>query len=597
MNPEAGGTVNAGRPAWARSARVVAILAVLVLAVTVVMVQGKRQQPREEPWRSAALQAMRLRLEQDPKNEPLKDEIRKEDLRLRRAYFHGLERNRTGAWILLAAATALIWVAHRSRGPRRLVPSAPERLGREETARKARWATATVGGACLLAMAVVGGVAGGRPGLPVGVAARPEGAAKPAAEGTPSPAPVPVVETSGQWARFRGREGSGVVEREGLPERIPLSWDVASGKGVLWKTPVPLTGFNSPVVWKDRVFLTGGDKEKRLVFCFDAGQGSLLWSKPVVDGTAPPVEPPDQSGAAASTVATDGERVFAIFATGELGALDFDGKLLWSRKLDFTENGYGHASSLVVWRDRLLVQADQGTEEDGKSALVAYDVRTGQPAWTARRPVGGSWASPIVVDAGGKALVVTVGDPFLMAHEAGSGTEVWRARVLGGELAPSPIRAGNLIVAVSPGHALVAVKADGTGDVTATHVAWKLEKHVPDVPTPVVAGDLLFTANTEGHVFCRELATGAQVWEHAFELEFQASPILLGNRIYQLAQPGSVRVFEAAREFKELAAFDMGEELYATPAVAGGRMFIRGKKNLFAVGDGETKSTEVAHVR
>lgn len=401
---------------------------------------------------------------------------------------------------------------------------------------------------------------------------------------------------AGAWAAFRG-DGSGVAGPATHAERVPLTWDVASGKGVLWKAPVPLAGFNSPVVWGNRVFLTGGDKTQRLVFCFDAGTGALLWSKPVTGAAAAPAEPPDQSGAAASTAATDGQRVYAIFASGELGALDFGGQLVWSRKLDFQDNGYGHASSLRVWRDRLLVQADQGTEEDGKSGLHAFDTRTGQPVWTTKRPVGGSWASPILVEAGGKSLVMTAGDPHLMAHDAATGAEVWRAKVLGGELAPSPVRAGNLIVATSPGHALVAMKLDGAGDVTASHVAWKLEKDVPDVPTPLVVGELLFTANTEGHVFCREVATGAAVWDHAFELEFQASPTLLGNRIYLLAQPGTVVVFEAGRAFKELARFEMGEELYASPAVAGGRMFLRGKKTLFAVGEADAKPTEVAHAR
>lgn len=201
--------------------------------------------------------------------------------------------------------------------------------------------------------------------------------------------------------------------------------------------------------------------------------------------------------------------------------------------------------------------------------LHAFDTRTGNPHWATKRPVGGSWTTPTTLAVAGRTLVVTAGDPWLMAHDAATGTEVWRAKVLGGELAPSPVFAGGLIVAISPGHAFSAVKPDGTGDVTATHVAWKLEENVPDVPTPVVAGDLLITADAEGHVFCRELATGKAVWDHAFEMEFQASPLLAGNRIYLFAQPGNVFVFEAAREYRQLAAFEMGEEIYASPAVAG----------------------------
>jgi len=576
----------------------VGVAGVFAAILAVAMGVGQWRQPAEEPWGSAELKAARTKLLQEPKNEALKKEIRELDLRLRHAYFRGLERNRMGAWLLLGAGVLLVVVARGVASPRRAVEPRLAGAGpdREQTVGRARATVLVAGAVCVAGFAVLGLVSRSRlpealahstASAPVAGAGTVAAAAgQPATGSAPGPAAPGtwpgVEELARNWPRFRGYDGSGSAPAA----QVPLDWDVAAGRGVAWKTPVPVTGYNSPVVWDGRVFLTGGDKKVRVVFCFDLATGVLRWQRPVVPTNAPvpAVDPPDQSGAAASSVATDGRRVFAVFASGELGALDFEGNLVWHKKLDFTGNGYGHASSLVVWRDRLFVQADQGQAEDGKSVLHAFDTATGNPLWAAKRPVGGSWTTPVTVEVAGKPQVITASDPWLMAHDPVSGTEIWRAKVLGGELAPSPIFAGGLVVAVSPGHALSAVKADGTGDVTGSHVVWKLESEVPDVPTPVVAGELLFTANTEGHVYCRELASGKAVWDHAFELEFQASPLLVGKRIYLFAQPGNVFVIEAGREFRQLAAFEIGEEIYASPAVAGDRLLIRTRAHLLCVG-------------
>ena len=602
---------------WTVGRRVVAVLAVFTLAVGAVMVAGQAVRPREEPWRSRTLDEARQKLLQEPKNEDIKKALREQDLELRRNYFAALQRNRTGGWLLLAAGVALVWLARESVRPQ--TPALPGALGlpadRERTGSRARTtvvATALVCGTTFLGLGLADrthlpSVATG--GLSVAAGSAPHGAGASAASPAATPnstgsATATPIAPSGpspevwarQWPQFRGPDSSGVLAD--AKATVPESWDVATGKGVAWKSEVPIAGYNSPVVWENRVFLTGGDKKARLVFCYDTTTGALRWQRPVTPTNAPAaaVEPPDQSGAAASTVATDGERVYAVFASGELGALDFEGKLVWHKRLDFSENGYGHASSLVVHAGRLLVQADQGQAEDGKSALLALDVRTGETAWTAKRPVGGSWATPIVAAAGGRPLVFTCGDPWLMAHDATTGAEVWRAKVLGGELAPSPIFSDGLVVAVSPGHALVAVKADGTGDITESGLAWRLEQEVPDVPTPTVVGELLFTASTEGHVFCRELKTGTKIWEHAFETEFQASPLVAGERMYLFTQSGDGFIIAAGREFKELGTFKMGDEVYASPAVAAGRMYVRTKKTLYCLGV-VAGPTQVADVR
>lgn len=577
--------------------RMLGLLAVFLLAVAVVMMVGQVFQAREEPWHSAELTAARTKLLAEPKNEALKTVVRELDQTLRRQYFRNLERNRIGAWLLLGSGVVLVMVARiwaHSGGTVRPVNGgdsgaaawmAPDR---DLTLRRSGRTVLAVGLGGAAVMVVMGVALQVRlPERSDVVTAASGEAVEPAGVEVGSTGEPPRVgptseELARNWPRFRGHDGVGRVAEAA----IPLKWDTKTGEGVVWKAGIAVKGYSSPIIWNDRVFVTGGNRDQRLVFAYDAATGAALWARPVTPINAAPavIEPPDQSGQAASTPATDGERVFAIFATGELGALDNSGNLVWHQRLDFTDNGYGHAASLLVWNDRLLIQADQGAAEDGKSVLLALDTRTGKTLWTAKRPVGGSWTTPIVLESGGRTQVVTAGDPWLMSHDVRTGAELWRAGVLGGELAPSPVFGAGNVYAISPGHAFSAVSPDGTGDVTATHVTWRTTDDVPDVPTPTVVGDLVFTANTEGKVMCRDAGTGAMIWQHEFELEIQASPLVVGERMYLFAQPGNVMVVTVGKTFETLSTFEMGEDVYATPAIAGDRLYLRTDRQLYCIG-------------
>ena len=169
----------------------------------------------------------------------------------------------------------------------------------------------------------------------------------------------------GNWPRFRGPDGNGFSPRA----TAPVAWDETVKSGVLWKVPIAQPGFNSPIVWGNRIFISGGSPEKREVYCYDATAGELVWARAVENLPGSPAKLPDLSesaGYAAPTMATDGRLVYAIFANGDLAAVNFHGTLAWAKNLGLPQNPYGHAASLAVWRDKLIVQLDHG---DNKPAL------------------------------------------------------------------------------------------------------------------------------------------------------------------------------------------------------------------------------------
>lgn len=386
-------------------------------------------------------------------------------------------------------------------------------------------------------------------------------------------------EIQSNWPRFRGPGGNGVC----VKSDAPLTFDVESHSNIAWIAEVPAAGFSSPVVWGNRVFLSGGDEARREVMCFDASTGKVLWDQALPDKTDKS-EVPDQCGMAASTLATDGLRVYAMFANGDLAAFAFDGKLMWSKSLGVPKNPYGHATSLLTSQDRVIVQFDQGQPDDKLSKLYAFDGATGAVVWETSREVGASWATPIVIDAAGKSQIITLAVPWVISYSPKDGREIWRADCLDGEVTPSPVFASGTLFVVHPSSKLQSIRPDGSGDVSKTHLGWIAEDGIPDVTGPVSNGELVFLIDSGGTLTCYDAGNGKKQWTHDLEEEFNASPSIAGNRLYLVSKKGTVIVIDAAREFKELGRSPLGEEVFASPAFAQNRIFVRGMKHLFCIG-------------
>jgi len=398
-----------------------------------------------------------------------------------------------------------------------------------------------------------------------------------------------------QWHRFRGPGGGGVS----VFTNIPTQWDGATGQGILWKTPVPLIGNNSPVVWKDRVFLSGADPNQRQVFCFDANSGQLLWTGDVP--TTPAVKEADMdvmedTGYCASTTATDGVRIYAIFITGDIAAFDFNGRRLWHKNLGIPDSAYGYASSLETYQDRVIIQFDQGDGSEGKSRLYALDGTTGNVVWeTKREETPNSWTSPILVDVEGKPQIITVTDPWVFANDPADGKEIWRAECVSGDVAPSPIYAGGLIMAIEPYSQMVAVKPTGQGNVTETNIAWRMEEGAPDICCPVGNDKYVFLLEGSGYLTCFDITNGAKIYDHDLRDNFMASPSMAAGKLYLLSEEGVMYVAELGPEYKEIAKSELHEKCHASPAFVDGRIFIRGAEHLYCIGQKASIDSQAAN--
>jgi outer membrane protein assembly factor BamB len=547
----------------ARGAAAAAAVYCLVLAA--LLLANAAQLRRADVVESDAVDRLVKRLEASPGDAGLREEIRAFDFVARRAYFDTRERLRLGSFLLMGGAAVLIaslrllaWLDARIDLPDpAATPSERRRSGR-----RARISIAAMGFA-LCATAVV---------LSETVAAR----STPPGAGSTRQAPASASRLGpDDWPAFRGPGGLGA----GGSGAFPTSWDVPSGRGVLWRSPVPLPGFSSPIVLRDTVYLSGSDGQLREVYAFDAASGALRWRREVKDVPGSPEGTPPvtaDTGHAASSLATDGERVFAVFSNGDLAAVSPAGEVAWTRSLGVSNNPYGLASSLLVSASTLYVQFD----ERGGGKLYALDTATGNSVWVVDRVGESAWSSPILVTSGGKPRLVLNGNPAVSCYDAATGRQLWRVECMFGDVAPSPAYADGVTYAAALSAPLTAIGLESGA------ILWQAAENVPDVSSPAASGGLLFGATSYNMVSCWDARTGAVRWSREFPEPFYASPVIVGGNVYLTDRSGITRVFAASAQYRETATCALGEPSDCTPAFSAGRVYLRGRSFLVCVGGG-----------
>jgi outer membrane protein assembly factor BamB len=395
----------------------------------------------------------------------------------------------------------------------------------------------------------------------------------PVAVDTPVPSQPAAAAKTGPgsiWANFRGPGGNGIA----AVSSAPTDWDGDSGKGVKWKVEVPRQGYSSPVVVKSRVLVTGADKKVREVYCYDADSGKLMWRKEVPghSGEAPKVH--GDTGYAAPSMATDGSRVFAIYATGDLIGLDLDGNQLWTRSLGVPKNHFGHSSSLITHENLLIVQWDQSA--DGK--LLGVDGTTGKDVWKVERKMI-SWSSPICVNTGSRFELILTDGKSVTSFNPKSGARLWGEDCLSGDMGPSAAFSNGMVFVAND----YAIAAGIRLDVLAPEIVWEYDEVLPDTASPVASGGFVFIAASYGVISCLNARTGAVLWEQEYDDGFYASPIVVGDSVYAVDLQGVTHIFKVAGEHTSVGTPALGETSACTPAVVDGRIYMRGEKHLFCI--------------
>ena len=419
---------------------------------------------------------------------------------------------------------------------------------------------------------------------------------------------------SSNWPQWRGPDGQGVSAETGLP----VEWN--NTKNVKWKTPLAGRGHSSPIVWGKRIFVTtaldgevipgrsagvthkmsdGSDfvhpdavganlKHTFKVISLDRDTGKILWERVAYEG---PVYDSRHKKAsfASSTPATDGKYVFAFFGSEGLYAYNFKGKLLWKQtfsKLGTASVGYG--VSPILYRNLVILQCD---DSGMNSFIVAFDKKTGKEAWRVARKVDVTWSSPVLVHTSKGTEIVTAAAEAIIAYDPLTGKELWRHKGLESNAVPSPVVSRDLVVLTSgyPKKIALALRAGGSGDVTGTpQLVWSYNKGTAYVPSPILYGDYIYLMTDRGLLTCLDAKTGKVEYEGARvpkATTFLASPVAYEGKILLTSEEGDTYVLKAGPKHEVMRTNSLGEPVYASPAIADGKIFIRGEQNLYCISD------------
>lgn len=555
------------------------------------------QMQQVSPLQSEVLQTLKELNEANGDNESLQQQIRQVDLISRKAYFVQESQLKSGIYILLAMAIALIvclnmYYKETKSLPDKQLDPIDEWMNKSRSRKYITWAS------CLSAVAVVAVIllknVDFKGTLEKGAESEEELIAENAsnddntsvandsvqanseveeaadtvsAEKEDDGLPIPKITSNA----FRGNNSSAVSSARG----IATSWDLKSKKNILWQASVPKHGYNSPVINGRNVFITGADNSARELYCYDVYTGELKWTVKADKIPGSPSSMPKvnaDTGLAASTVATNGSQVCAIFATGDVICADMEGKRLWAKNLGVPDNHYGYASSLLMYGNELIIQY----ENNSNGKVLALNATNGNQLWSKSTKDKIAWSSPIIATLGGKPALVVMGNPAITAYNPSNGAELWRVECMSGEVGASPASSNGFVFGASEYAKCIAING-ATGETV-----WEASDYLPECSSLCATSSLVFCATSYGMVCAYDAKTGELMKEHDLTTPFYSSPVVADGKVYLFSNSGKAYIFNAST-FDLMTSFETGEKTFATPAFTDGMMIVRTDKSIYCV--------------
>lgn len=395
------------------------------------------------------------------------------------------------------------------------------------------------------------------------------------------------------WPLWRGPRGDG----SSIEKNVPTKWSGSSGENISWKTELPGWGHSSPIVWEDRLFAVAcvEETQERLLMCLHAESGKVLWKKNVLKS---PLEKKHKLNSFASgTPATDGELVYVSFLEADFGdtrkrtpgdmivaAYDFEGNQKWLVRPGRFASVHGFCSSPILFEDSVIVNGDH----DGDSYIVALNKSTGETKWKIKRDFDTrSYVTPIIREIDGRTQMILSGSRHVASYDPRSGKEYWRIDGPTEQFVASLVYDGDLLYLTAgfPEHHILAIRPDGSGNVTETHIEWRTTKGASYVPSPIVLGEYFLVVADNGVASCFVGKTGERKWMERLGRHYSGSLVSANGLVYFTDDDGLTKLVKPGPVLEVVAENDLGEECYSSPAISNGRIFTRGEKHLFCIGE------------
>jgi len=399
------------------------------------------------------------------------------------------------------------------------------------------------------------------------------------------------------WPGWRGPRGDGTSQEKSIPQK----WSPA--ENIAWKVEISGKGHASPIVWEDRVFVVTSlaDSEQRMLLALDRKTGKTIWRRAVLEA---PLENVHRLNSRASgTPATDGELIYVSFLepSGKkvsfknqpgrfitpgnivVAAYDFDGKEKWVSRPGRFSSIHGFCSSPVLWEDKVIINGDH----DGQSYLAALDRATGKIVWKVERENHTrSYSTPIVRRIGDRTQMILSGNKCVASYDPADGSRHWIIDGPTEQFVASVVYNGELVFMTAgfPDRHMLAIRPDGSGNVTDSHIVWRTRESCSYVPSPIAVGPYFLVVSDSGIASCFDAETGKRHWRERMGRRFSASLVAADGLVYFTSDDGETTVVRPGPEFDVLAKNQIGELCYSSPAISGGQIFIRGEKHLFCIG-------------